>query len=88
MCAIIEQAKSHLCAAKCCNNLAASKEEVYRTNCESMLLYVPRLQVDIYFGKKQIRALRALQVSRDTCISSGLLFFAEILQTFPADEQI
>ncbi|XP_067038332.1 protein FAM136A-like [Acropora muricata] len=60
------QAKSHLCAAKCCNNLAASKEEVQQcmNHC-----FTPIQQIQEYIGKEltgfQDRLSRCAQQCQD-----------------------
>jgi len=43
------QAKSHLCAAKCCGNLASSKDEVQQ--CMNQC-FVPVQQIQEYLGKE------------------------------------
>ena len=52
-----KQAKSHLCAAKCCENLTPSKEEVQQ--CMNRC-FVPIQQIQEYLGKE----LTGFQVSR------------------------
>ena len=47
--ASFEQAKSHFCAAKCCENLTASKEEVQQ--CMNKC-FVPIQQIQEYLGKE------------------------------------
>lgn len=49
VCVVIEQAKSHLCAAKCCDNLVASKEEVQQ--CMNQC-FIPIQQIQEYIGKE------------------------------------
>ncbi|XP_068746956.1 protein FAM136A-like [Montipora capricornis] len=60
------QAKSHLCAAKCCDNLAASKEEVQQ--CMNQC-FMPVQQIQEYLGKEltgfQDRISRCAQHCQD-----------------------
>lgn len=46
---VSEQANSHLCAAKCCENLAVSKDEVQQ--CMNQC-FVPLQQIQEYLGKE------------------------------------